>query len=1120
MSSPAAADNALTVGALHDRSTIDRGDDIYDSYSNYGPRSSDGDLDAEDELKPGLIAPGRNIRAPKQNSIVDYVDKTGTSMSTPHVSGIVALMLEANPELSPRDVKMIIRDTAQQTYDTSRSDLDPKYNYYSGWGSIDAYGAVKRAQDLKDFDLSVPDEVRLNDPFDAVFAGHFTKTTYDTQNDEVFMELRTPGDWGMPTDIEVEPDSGSAGYTVTGPFLLGTEWVVRTTISYNFSVEEATPQLLASVRPLGRVGESRTFHGSVSINGIEGLVEDVNSTIVYDSLPPDLSIIPIAVWISDTLPEGGDTITITARVNNTGSTSVEEALVRFIDGPERTGTLIGEDIIDVPSHGYGIAQVEWEANPGIHAITVIADPDDEIDESNEDNNSAERPVSVVGFNPPPIAQLEVTPSTGTTITEFRFDGSGSTDTNIRGGAVVSFDFDFGDGTSTGWVDQAVVTHFYTRGGSYTASLRVRDNGGEVSTNTDEVVVNVTGISSEEMDLYLNASLGLSPIPGPSIPYIITRSLAPIEVGTWISDPTERSIVLHSAIMVDLVVSAPEVSSIEVEIEISASGETVMDRSFHQHPGSDENATFAITMDLDEIEVRYRDTISLKVSAASNSSGAFIWTGDGGSTSEFLFYHSLNQVPQVEAGEDMDVKAGSSIPFSGTAEDLDGEIVGIRWDVDSDGNWDHESESDPSFMYQGYETEGQYTARMEAVDDDGYWVHDTLKVLVRSADYNYPPEVSIICPSGPVSGTATIHGEAEDDDRIERVEVRLDGGGVYEEWTRAEGDEEWSFRFDTRILENGEYTIFARAYDGDRYSAAVSCDIEIENPNSPPEFLRITAAPRPLPLDGLTNLLLKAEVYDADLPADSLSVYVDLTGLGGPKEVAMRDDGIHPDPIEEDDEFTLEFIPVLEVSPGIYEVILTVYDRSYAYAEESIEIELVSVTDCEFRISDDKVVTGEVIFIELRVDSKVPVGEVLFISDVIGGDGSVELKDDGRNGDKVADDSIYSRNIEIDVGPGEYNYSVKVSCTSGNELHLTTGQIEVLGEVAGGVGEDGTVFILMIVAGFIVIVIIVSIGVMLLNRSSRSHKTELQFEDNYYEQAGGYQAYEQPLQAVIVAEESE
>jgi hypothetical protein len=107
VNSVGSADTAITVGWLDDKNTIDRGDDHISSSSNYGPRQDDGDGEAYDELKPWVVAPGSNINSAKHaesSGIIpgsevnrakdDYVQKSGSSMSTPAVAGLVAIMME------------------------------------------------------------------------------------------------------------------------------------------------------------------------------------------------------------------------------------------------------------------------------------------------------------------------------------------------------------------------------------------------------------------------------------------------------------------------------------------------------------------------------------------------------------------------------------------------------------------------------------------------------------------------------------------------------------------------------------------------------------------------------------------------------------------------------------------------------------------------------------------------------------------------------------------------------------------------------------------------------------------------------------------------------------------
>jgi len=141
---PAAADKCIAVAALDDKNTVNRNDDTKAGYSNYGPRADDGDADPYDELKPDVIAPGSGIMAPRAYGEAVYVAMNGTSMATPHVSGVVALMLEANPDLTPARVKEILHRSAEMkgshhNYPT----LDPKYDTEYGWGMLDGYKAVR-----------------------------------------------------------------------------------------------------------------------------------------------------------------------------------------------------------------------------------------------------------------------------------------------------------------------------------------------------------------------------------------------------------------------------------------------------------------------------------------------------------------------------------------------------------------------------------------------------------------------------------------------------------------------------------------------------------------------------------------------------------------------------------------------------------------------------------------------------------------------------------------------------------------------------------------------------------------------------------------------------------------
>jgi serine protease AprX len=66
-----------------------------------------------------------------------YTTMSGTSMATPHVAGIVALLLDANPTLSPLEVKQILQQTA--------TNMPGHESWEVGAGYVNAYAAVDAA---------------------------------------------------------------------------------------------------------------------------------------------------------------------------------------------------------------------------------------------------------------------------------------------------------------------------------------------------------------------------------------------------------------------------------------------------------------------------------------------------------------------------------------------------------------------------------------------------------------------------------------------------------------------------------------------------------------------------------------------------------------------------------------------------------------------------------------------------------------------------------------------------------------------------------------------------------------------------------------------------------------
>jgi serine protease AprX len=160
ISAPGNAPWVLTVGASSTMGTNDRRDDTVANYSSRGPTMVDF------AAKPDLVAPGTGtVSLSDANSLFyvtkaaylvsgngsldlgsfkPYVTLSGTSMAAPVVAGTVALMLEANPSLTPNLVKAILQFTAQ---------VYGGYDYLTqGAGFLNTLEAVRLARYFADGD--------------------------------------------------------------------------------------------------------------------------------------------------------------------------------------------------------------------------------------------------------------------------------------------------------------------------------------------------------------------------------------------------------------------------------------------------------------------------------------------------------------------------------------------------------------------------------------------------------------------------------------------------------------------------------------------------------------------------------------------------------------------------------------------------------------------------------------------------------------------------------------------------------------------------------------------------------------------------------------------------------
>ena len=170
LSGMSASSRSITVAATDDRNTVDRSDDTIASYSSRGQRRDNGDGNPVNELIPEISAPGTNIiqaegcftsggcnnNIPGQDASENsYSGRgSGTSYATPSVSGVIALVIEANANLTPLQIKEVLKQTAERRGEASAPEVDPYWNRDFGYGMVDAHAAVELALHLAESDQS------------------------------------------------------------------------------------------------------------------------------------------------------------------------------------------------------------------------------------------------------------------------------------------------------------------------------------------------------------------------------------------------------------------------------------------------------------------------------------------------------------------------------------------------------------------------------------------------------------------------------------------------------------------------------------------------------------------------------------------------------------------------------------------------------------------------------------------------------------------------------------------------------------------------------------------------------------------------------------------------------
>ena len=377
--SPAAADWSIAVGAMDNMNNVNRNDDDLASYSNYGPRQDDGDSDRWDELKPSVVAPGSDIRAAAGHSNLfgesnaqGWSTKSGTSMATPIVAGLAALLLEADSSLAPTSNSNGVRDRLQDyseawsgEHDGSASEPSEsdKYNYYYGYGYIDGYEIV---------DINQPDAVitEISVTPEEPVEGDTVTISIEIENQGT-MDIDSSSIKIMSNDEELE-DESLGSISVDSDMTWTYDWIPDEG-DYTINVE------VYDVNPSENNLDNNIIEEQLSVS--EAPAEGV-----------DLAI--IEVWTDDTDPTHNEYINIYAKIKNQGTETATSFELRWYDDNSKFTTLEGTEIEvedEITISG------EWSAKEGesdLLARLVSIEPEDQ--NSNNDERSF-----TIDVSPPP-----------------------------------------------------------------------------------------------------------------------------------------------------------------------------------------------------------------------------------------------------------------------------------------------------------------------------------------------------------------------------------------------------------------------------------------------------------------------------------------------------------------------------------------------------------------------------------------------------------------------------------------------------------------------------------------------------------------------------------------------
>lgn len=450
----------------------------------------------------------------------------------------------------------------------------------------------------------------------------------------------------------------------------------------------------------------------------------------------------------------------------------------------------------------------------------------------------------------PIAQFTYTPTTPSTQDSITFTDS-SSDSD---GSIISWKWEFGDNNTS---LQKNPTHQYEKKGTYIVNLTVTDNNMSTNSTSQTISVN-TGIpriffdytpenptiedtiSFEDKSHDLDGSItswywnfddgNTSTRQHPSHQYS-----SPSEYNVTLQITDDDGLQNQTFLIVEVEdKNDPPVASFTVK----PSTPYTLDSIEFESTSTDDETITNYTWTIDDDIVLYGREVTYSFSNSGTYEVKLTVTDNENDKDTIIKEVTVKKHISVKITSPEDKSTVSNtLIIEGTAfakENIetvklkidDNEFKEVSGSTDWEYSWDTTKNED-----------GEYTILVRCTDTKGDSIDDSITVTVKNT-VNQKPSIEITYPTNNmlISENITITGNATDDNRnINSVEIKIDQGIWQPVLLIDDNFNTWEYELNKSMVSSGNHTIYARSFDGEKYSDVESVKITIEeNDQSDPD----------------------------------------------------------------------------------------------------------------------------------------------------------------------------------------------------------------------------------------------------------------------------------------------